>query len=581
MQDSLLGERLDEYQLEALLGRGGMARVYRAVDVNLKRYAAIKVIDTPYRAAPNYLERFRREAQAIAQLDHPHIVRLYRYGEVQGLLYMAMEFIHGVDMQYVLNSYLQEGITIEPWEASRIIREVCQALDYAHSCGIIHRDVKPSNIMLDRQGRAVLADFGLALLSTDDTRGEALGSPHYVAPEQVQSSASAVPQSDLYSVGVILYEMFTGERPFQANDAFELALMHINQPITPPRRLRPEIRPAVEAVILKALEKQPANRYPSGSALTAALEQALGPQAGAAAAGAATTLLRRTAVRLAENPLPTLPAGAQAPTRLKAVPHADHPNAAESTLPAAAHPSALTAAAVRPAQAGRAKSRLPLWAGLGGIIASLLILCLAAAGTAWWLPRLISQAASRPAATEAAGLNPPAQTDPGRAPWPANDPTGTPPGTWPASTLTPPVAQPTVTLAPTATAQQSAVPASYTLTLQRQGEDKGYLLIVNQGPHPLPLDALRFNIEKFDLLLADWELDNLPAEGCLVASKEERKGNERPKEIQCNIVGQTLQIERKRESVFKAEIRLFAGDTLLGTCKKDERVCTFSFSLPD
>ncbi|MEJ2560140.1 MAG: serine/threonine-protein kinase [Anaerolineae bacterium] len=160
--DDLLGKQLDEYHLDALLGQGGMARVYRGLDVHLKRWAAIKVIDARFRADSEYMKRFEREAQAIAQLEHPHIVRLYRYGEANGLLYMAMQYIEGADLDTVLATYREDGELIPPEDASRIAREVCLALDYAHSKGVVHRDVKPSNIMLDKEGNTILTDFGLA-----------------------------------------------------------------------------------------------------------------------------------------------------------------------------------------------------------------------------------------------------------------------------------------------------------------------------------------------------------------------------------------------------------------------------------
>ncbi len=208
--DRLMGQQLDEYRLEALLGRGGMARVYRGLDIRLGRYAAIKVIDIPLQTTSEYMVRFEREAQAIAKLEHPHIVRLYHSGEAQGLLYMAMQYIEGADLGSVLQTYRDDDEFIEPEETSRIIRQVCQALDYAHAQGVIHRDIKPSNILLDKQGQVYLTDFGLALLTEIGTRGEIVGSPHYNAPEQAISSAKVVPQSDLYSVGIILYEMFTG-----------------------------------------------------------------------------------------------------------------------------------------------------------------------------------------------------------------------------------------------------------------------------------------------------------------------------------------------------------------------------------
>ncbi len=311
--EDLIGQQLDEYRLEALLGQGGMARVYRGLDVRLNRWVAIKVIDTPFRTDSDYVTRFEREAQAIAQLEHGHIVRLYRYGEAHGLLYMAMQYVEGADLEAVLSTYRAEGAFIEPEEASRIVREVCQALDYAHNKGVIHRDVKPSNIMLDTEGCVILTDFGLALLTEVGTRGEIFGSPHYIAPEQAISSAGAVPQSDLYAVGIILYEMFTAEVPFEAEKPLDVAMMHIDETPRPPGQLRPEISPELEAVILKALAKEPEDRYPNGAALADALDQALHLAPAAAPASSRLSIPQRVANSLADYPLPPVPSAVSTP----------------------------------------------------------------------------------------------------------------------------------------------------------------------------------------------------------------------------------------------------------------------------
>ncbi|MGD8627328.1 MAG: protein kinase, partial [Anaerolineae bacterium] len=310
--DSLLGQRLDEYRLEALLGRGGMARIYRGLDVRLRRHVAIKVIDTPFRADSDHITRFEREAQAIAQLEHPQIVRLYRYGESDGVLYMAMQYIEGTDLRSVLAGYRDRGELVPADEVRRIVGDVCTALDYAHSKGVIHRDVKPSNIMLDGEGRAILTDFGLALVIEAGTQGEVLGSLHYIAPEQAISSAGAVAQSDLYAVGVMLYEMFTGRVPFDADDPLDIALLHMSEAPRPPRELRSELSPALEAVILKALAKEPADRYASGAGLLRALDEALETtRAEPAAKPAAAPRTREESGE--RRPLPPIPAAVAAP----------------------------------------------------------------------------------------------------------------------------------------------------------------------------------------------------------------------------------------------------------------------------
>jgi serine/threonine-protein kinase len=272
--DSLLGTRIADYRLEALLGRGGMARVYRAFDTRLNRHVAIKLIDTPLRASEDYQARFEREAKAIARLVHPHIVTLYRYGEARGLLYMAMQYVEGPDLGAVLETYDSESV-IESEKAADIVRAIGKALDYAHAQGVIHRDVKPGNILLDMEGKAYLTDFGLVLLSEIGTQGEIFGSPYYIAPEQAISSDGTVPQSDLYSIGVIAYEMFTGQRPFDSENIMDIAMMHMSDDPPPPREIRPDIPPELEAVLLRALAKKPGDRYPSGAAFAEAVRRAL------------------------------------------------------------------------------------------------------------------------------------------------------------------------------------------------------------------------------------------------------------------------------------------------------------------
>ncbi len=362
--DSLLGRQLDEYRLDTLLGQGGMARIYRGLDVRLKRHVAIKVIDVPFRTDSDYIARFEREAQAIAQLEHPHIVRLYRYGEANGLLYIAMQYIEGTNLGVILDNYRKDQKFIAPEKASRIVRDICLALDYAHSKGVIHRDVKPCNIMLDKQDRAVLTDFGLALLTEVGTRGEIFGSPHYISPEQAISSAKAVSQSDLYSVGIILYEMFTNEVPFDAKEPLDIAMLHITDPPPPPREFRPDINPELEAVILKTLAKEPEDRYPSGAALADALDQALqitpveaGPPSPVTASRSSTP--ERVVAESAAHPSPPIPVAVETPPR-------------RAEIGAAPAPATSTASTAPPA-----RKRLLTYVSIG--IGLILVILLAAA----------------------------------------------------------------------------------------------------------------------------------------------------------------------------------------------------------
>ncbi len=274
-KDDLLGKQLDEYHIDEMIGQGGMARVYRGKDTNLDRNVAIKVIDSPYRSDSDHIERFKKEAKTIAQLEHPNIIRLYRYGQTEGLLYMAMQYIKGADFETTLAKYHAENAQISPQETIRIMKQVCEALDYAHSQKVIHRDIKPSNILIDEEGRIFVTDFGLALMTELGTQGEIFGSQHYIPPEQAMSSANAVPQSDFYSVGVILYEIFTGQLPFDAEDPLEIAMKHMSEKPPSPSKIRPEISPELETFLIKALEKEPENRYQNGAELVAALEKAL------------------------------------------------------------------------------------------------------------------------------------------------------------------------------------------------------------------------------------------------------------------------------------------------------------------
>ncbi len=254
-----------------------MSRVYRGYDENLDRYAAVKVISGDFvtTTEEEYTRRFQSEARAIARLRHPNVVGVYQFGRTEGIYYMAQVFLEGKDLRSLIKEYAERHSRIPPDEVLRIVRDVANALDYAHEQGVIHRDIKPSNIMLEKKtGRAILMDFGLALSIQEGTMGDTFGSAHYIAPEQAVSSAKAVPQSDLYSLGIVLYEMLAGRVPFDDPSVMSVALKHLNELPPPPTMYNPELLPAVERVVLRVLDKDPRRRHATGSELIDELERA-------------------------------------------------------------------------------------------------------------------------------------------------------------------------------------------------------------------------------------------------------------------------------------------------------------------
>jgi serine/threonine protein kinase len=273
--DPLIGRQLANFRIEHVIGRGGMAQVYYGWDVKLERPVALKVIDARYRDDPAYARRFVQEARAVAAWRHENIIQIYYADDQEGLYYYVMEYIDGRDLAQLLATYSADGELMPQADVVRIGRAMAAALDYAHRRGVVHRDVKPSNVMVARDGRVVLGDFGLALDVQHGSIGEAFGSPHYMAPEQARRSTDAVPQSDLYALAVILYEMLTGVVPFDDPSPTTVALQHMTLPPTPPRAVNPNLSAEVEGVVLKALHKQPELRYQTGRELMDALEAGL------------------------------------------------------------------------------------------------------------------------------------------------------------------------------------------------------------------------------------------------------------------------------------------------------------------
>lgn len=280
-KDKLIGRQLGDYKLIQQFATGGMAKIYKGVDVHLGRHAAIKVLTKDMLESDEMLStRFQREAQAVAHLEHDHIVPIYQYGEEEDLYFLAMRLVEGEDFADEINRVQREGKLLSVTRMLHILKQVASALDFAHEHGVIHRDIKPSNILVDKNGKAYLTDFGLVLRQqVDQTMGTAFGTPRYISPEQALASEKVVPQSDVYSLAVIVYEIVTGSMVFKADTAMQLALSHISEPPPPPRSVNPNIPPAVEAEILKALGKDPTKRQQTAGAFITALEIAYGTTA--------------------------------------------------------------------------------------------------------------------------------------------------------------------------------------------------------------------------------------------------------------------------------------------------------------
>jgi len=274
-EDPLIGHQFANFRIERLIGRGGMAQVYYGQDVSLQRPVAIKIIDARFRGHAAYAERFVREAQTVATWRHENILQVFYADEEDGVYYFVMEYIDGLDLAQLLAHYAADGELMPFDDVIRIGRAVAGALDYAHERGVIHRDVKPSNVMISSDDRVVLMDFGLAMDVQQGSLGETFGTPHYIAPEQARRSADAVPQSDLYALGVVLYEMLTGSVPFDDPSPASLALQHLTLAPPPPRKINPDLNAQTEHVLLKALSKSPEERYQTGAELIDALAASL------------------------------------------------------------------------------------------------------------------------------------------------------------------------------------------------------------------------------------------------------------------------------------------------------------------
>ncbi len=538
-EDPFLNRNIDEYKVEALLGAGGMARVYRGVDTRLKRYVAIKVIDFSHQHDPSYVTRFEREAQMIAQLSHPNVVPLYRYGEIDGFLYMVMQYIDGCDLHTVLSGYQNDEEFMEPEDILHIIRDMCQALDYVHSKGVIHRDIKPSNILLDKEGRAYLSDFGLALNTEIGTLGEIFGSPQYISPEQAVSSAKAEARSDLYSLGVILYEIFTGRLPFEDKDPIEQAMKHLNQPVPPPLSLRPEISPQVEAVILKVLAKKPEDRYPNGAALykalSAALKSRVEPEAPPPSTISSLTIAERVRLQTATRPPLAPPTPDEQPVAPRPVEDA-----------------------VKPLPPAKPKLAFPLLA-VGGLVGFLvfIFLCAWVLGAGIRLGSQLLRINDKPAiANSTSAVTTPTVANP--------LPTATYPPATEAAAVLPPATS------------ASAPQVEYHLQIVKIGKDGLFLL--NVGQAALPLERIQLGNPPNYVQGSQWEISALQTKECVLVKAEDAK-EDKLKAVDCERAGSELSLPKGKpfwSSIFNI---YFDGD-FIGVCVQTLDECDVFFPEP-
>jgi serine/threonine protein kinase len=280
---NLVGQRLGQYEILARFGEGGMATVYRARQLSIKREVAIKVILPSLAAKSDFNKRFEKEAQIIASLSNPHIVKVFDYGVLRGfhLRLVDAEVDPRKDLFYLVMELLMGGSLADRLEAgplpldriNRTLIQVADALDYAHSRGYIHRDLKPPNVLYDDQDNAFLTDFGIAKLLGETTsltqEGTTVGTPSYMAPEQWEGE-NVGPATDLYALGVVLFEMLAGQLPFIGSTPYRVMHMHVNDPPPAVTAINPNLPPDLDAILARALAKQPAARYESASALAQA-----------------------------------------------------------------------------------------------------------------------------------------------------------------------------------------------------------------------------------------------------------------------------------------------------------------------
>jgi len=315
MNNNLIGSQLGKYEIQNKIGQGGMGTVYKGYDPLLDRYVAVKVLAPHLVWEQEFVERFLREARSAARMKHPHIVTIHDVGQEGSLYYFVMEYVEGRS----LDDVIRQQETFPPHKALAILRPLADALDYAHHRGLVHRDVKPANIIISTEGQAILTDFGIAR-AAQETRltatGTLVGTPEYMSPEQVQG-LTVDARSDQYSLAVVAYEMLGGRVPYQAESTLALMYKIAHEPLPSIRQARPDLPMGVEAVMKKALAKEPGDRYTMVSDFVEALERAL---AGEEVVKAETLIMKPEAITASPAVTSSASASASASARPTAPP---------------------------------------------------------------------------------------------------------------------------------------------------------------------------------------------------------------------------------------------------------------------
>ncbi len=370
MANNLIGKTIsNRYVVEEMLGQGGMSSVYKGTDPNLKRVVAIKLIHSHLSNNPDFVQRFEEEAAAVAQLRHHGIIQVYDFNKDDDLYYMILEFVPGETLQDHLQRLNSSGRKLSPAKAIEYMAGICDAVDYAHQRGMIHRDIKPANLMLTTTGQVILMDFGIAKIvggTRQTATGAVVGTAMYMSPEQIKGEQPDR-RTDVYSLGVTLFEMVSGRPPFDAQSAMTLMMMHINDPVPNIKSLNPDVPDALVAIINKALAKDPNDRYQTAAQMAAALRNALstGTSSPMATMMEDATMMQQARGTTIEKPY--------AGTYVESAPMA----AGKGTMVESSKPSSIYSSPVAPPPAAKPKSRSSL-AIIGVLIIG--VLCFAVVG---------------------------------------------------------------------------------------------------------------------------------------------------------------------------------------------------------